>query len=409
MAVKLGLVKELLLLIAAYLQVRTRRVLRQFPVLSRAGHGWMSVFALAGGVLIGLAFGQWTATEETAATKASLAPPNIVIEDKGNQVYEVAVAVPSPHPHDHTPHDHGDAHAVAVDAVSGVVPGREPPISGPLITELMPPNHVHQDGVEDEVAVARLTPPSSAARTGSTVPAWRRHAVAISYPPHSSLIAIVIDDIGLNVRSAARTIALRGPLTLSFMSYARNLEAQTETARAAGHELMVHLPMEPLDSTEDPGPNVLLTRLPPEENLRRLRWALDRFGGYIGINNHMGSRFTQHEAGMALVMNELSARGLMFLDSRTVRGSVSAAMAQRYNVPFVSRDVFLDNVPVEEQVKARLDELETVARLYGRAVGIAHPRRGTLDALEAWLPTIEARGFKLVPLSALLLNPAGTG
>jgi hypothetical protein len=123
----------------------------------------------------------------------------------------------------------------------------------------------------------------------------------------------------------------------------------------------------------------------------------------------MGSRFTRNEEGMALVMNELSSRSLMFLDSRTAHGSVSGPLARRYGVPFVARDVFLDNVPVAADVRIRLDELETIARLYGRAVGIAHPRKGTIEALEAWLPSLETRGFTLVPLSAFLLQPRESG
>jgi polysaccharide deacetylase 2 family uncharacterized protein YibQ len=241
-------------------------------------------------------------------------------------------------------------------------------------------------------------------------PAWRRNAVPLAAPlaPGVPLVAVVIDDLGLNVRNAARTIALPGPLTLAFMSYAGDLAAQTGTARAAGHELMVHVPMEPLDGEENPGPKALLTGLPDDENLARLRWALDRFDGYVGINNHMGSRFTRDETGMAVVMREVSARGLMFLDSRTVNGSVSGRVAARAGVPFLARDVFLDNDSDRVRVLERLDELVRVARLHGRAIGIAHPHDGTLAALEEWLPRIEGLGIRLVPVSALL-DPGADG
>lgn len=235
---------------------------------------------------------------------------------------------------------------------------------------------------------------------------WQYNSVPVVYDSRHLLISIVIDDLGLNVANAERAMALPAPLTLSFMSYAHNLRNQTKLARESGHELMMHLPMEPLNTMKDPGPNVLRINLLPEENLRRMRWALDRFEGYIGINNHMGSRFTQHEAGMALMMKELRKRGLIFLDSLTVRDSVSATVAKRYGVPYIVRDVFIDHVPKKEQVFANLDELERIARVKGRAVGIAHPHRETLDALAAWLPKMESRGLRLVPLSALINNSA---
>src|SRR3546814_6117299 len=95
----------------------------------------------------------------------------------------------------------------------------------------------------------------------------------------------------------------------------------------------------------DPGPNVLSAALPRAELLQRLAWGLDRFEGYVGINNHMGSRFTASPEGMALVMGELKARGLLFLDSLTAGNSVAGALAAETGVPFAVRAVFLDNEP----------------------------------------------------------------
>src|SRR6185437_13581416 len=105
-------------------------------------------------------------------------------------------------------------------------------------------------------------------------------------------VAIVIDDLGMDRRRTERTIALKGPLTLSFLAYADDLPHLTEAAHRAGHELLVHVPMEPMSRAEDMGPNGLAVALSHDELMRRLRWDLDRFDGYVGINNHMGSRFT---------------------------------------------------------------------------------------------------------------------
>ena len=124
--------------------------------------------------------------------------------------------------------------------------------------------------------------------------------------------------------------------------------------------------------------------------------------GYVGINNHMGSRFTRSIAGMAVVMQELRRRGLLFLDSKTINDSVGDRMATEYGVPHVDRDIFLDNDMDSGAVDQMLLELERVARERGYAIGIGHPHPGTLDALMRWLPTLEARGFELVPISTIV-------
>ena len=212
-------------------------------------------------------------------------------------------------------------------------------------------------------------------------------------------IAIVIDDLGIDKARTARTIRLKGPLTLSFMTYATGLKKQTQAARQAGHELWMHIPMEPGSTDIDPGPNVLLTGIPEQELLTSLKWNLDQFSGYVGINNHMGSRFTADLAGMTLVMKELKKRNLFFLDSVTSGKTVGRRAAKSVGVPFIVRNVFLDHLDDVAGIQKRLQEVERLARKAGIAVAIGHPREATLLALLPWLEKIESRGFRLIPLS----------
>ena len=165
--------------------------------------------------------------------------------------------------------------------------------------------------------------------------------------------------------------------------------------------------MQPSGAGVDPGPNALLSGQQEDKILERLRWALDQFPAYIGINNHMGSRFTTDSAGMAVVLGELKRRGLMFLDSRTTGSSVGHRLALEIGVPFAERNVFLDNDNDLLKVQAQLRELEAVARKSGQAVAIGHPRDATIQALAQWLPGLEGRGFQLVPLSAVVVEQGG--
>jgi hypothetical protein len=196
---------------------------------------------------------------------------------------------------------------------------------------------------------------------------------------------------------------------MSFLTYALGLRGQAEEAHRRGHELMVHVPMEPHDRNAHPGPKVLTTGLAPEELARRLDWAFGRLDGYVGINNHMGSRFTTDEAGMTQVLGAIRERGLLFVDSRTTALSVARKVAAALAVPFAERHVFLDDAPALSSVRRQLEEIERIARKRGYAVAIGHPRDTTLQALENWLPGLAARGFVLVPVSAIVRHRMEAG
>jgi hypothetical protein len=235
---------------------------------------------------------------------------------------------------------------------------------------------------------------------------WRRNAVPFRDLAGKPLIAIVIDDVGLDRPHSRQAWELPGPLTMSFLPYAKELREQAKAAHAHGHELMLHLPMEP-GGVANPGPNALLVSLSEAELKHRVAAALDSFDGYVGANNHMGSRFTAYRTGMETVLREFKARGLLFLDSRTTPSSVGDQVAQEIGVPSVARNVFLDDDESVEAVRRKLAETETVARRQGFAVAIGHPHAGTIQALGEWLPGVAGKGFALAPLSAVLRKRNG--
>lgn len=234
-------------------------------------------------------------------------------------------------------------------------------------------------------------------------PLWQRYAVPVSVRAGQPMIAIVLDDVGLSRAMARRAIALPAPLTLSFMTYAKDLRRYTAEARAAGHELMLHVPMEPTNAAYDAGPKVLRNDMSKDEIARRLEWGFNRFEGYVGINNHMGSKFTAASGGVSQVMRALRARDLLFLDSVTSGSSLAWRAAVSSGVPVARRDIFLDHDwRNADSIEDQLVALERIARRRGYAVGIGHPHRLTLDILAKWLPEARRRGIALVPISAIV-------
>ncbi|GAB6053980.1 hypothetical protein JCM17960_28000 [Magnetospira thiophila] len=248
-----------------------------------------------------------------------------------------------------------------------------------------------------------LEPPGAAPQVASLPPPTAPSATVPSGTLGGGpVLAVVIDDLGVDQKRTAQAIALPGPLTLSFLTYAEDLSSQTAAAQAAGHELLVHVPMQPGNAKLDPGPEVLEVGLDAAEIRHRLDWGLSQFTGYVGINNHMGSKFTEDLESLTVVMQDLKERGLFFLDSRTSGATKGPEAARRVGLPFVMRNVFLDNVNRDDAVTKQLEILERLARRNGRAVAICHPRDATIRMLQSWLPGLAAKGITLVPVSRLV-------
>ena len=216
------------------------------------------------------------------------------------------------------------------------------------------------------------------------------------------MIAIVIDDMGVDRRHSARAVQLKPEVTLSYLPYSPDIKQQTDDAKKEHHELLVHVPMQPDRKTADPGPDYLGTDMSPLDIHERIEKDLAAFTGYIGINNHMGSKFSCDREGLNVVMTALKERKLMFLDSRTSPNSVAEDVARAHHLLTTHRDVFIDNDESTAAVKDQLQRIEQVARHCGTAIAIGHPKPNTLLALELWLPTLKAKGFDLVRLSTIV-------
>ena len=250
-------------------------------------------------------------------------------------------------------------------------------------------------------------PPADASPTAD-MPAWIRYAApASAAATNRPRIAVVIDGLGVDRAATARAIALSPAVTLAFVVYADNLTDQTVAARQAGHELLLHVPMEPISAAAAIGSYGLGRNMPRDELVRRLRWDLARFDAYVGIDNHMGTEFAQDTPAMRVVMDELKQRGLLYLDARAVPTAPVAVAARDFGVPYVARDIFLDGEQAAISVDARLAQLVKLARERGSAIAIGHAHDETLAALQRWLPTLSRQGVVLVPLTAVVKTRGG--
>jgi len=234
---------------------------------------------------------------------------------------------------------------------------------------------------------------------------WKVYARPFDNRDTRPRIAIVVSGLGLSGAATQAAIqGLPGPITLAFQPFADNLEQWIRLSRAAGHEVLLNLPMEPIDfPASDPGPRALFVAYAPEENIERLEWALSRVGGYVGLLNHMGSRFTTSREAMLPIMTTLEKRGLAFVDARVSARSVATILASEQNVPRAINDRFLDAREVSRAtVDARLAELESIAVEVGVSVGIGQAFPVTIERIREWAATLNGKGIVLAPISAVL-------
>ena len=220
---------------------------------------------------------------------------------------------------------------------------------------------------------------------------------------NKALIAVVIDDIGLSVPFTNQLAEIKYPLTVSFLPYGASNKEQVYKLKNAGMEVMLHVPMMPRVPA-DLAPVTLSPQMSKAEIQEKFVKMLERFDetGMHGVNNHMGSAFTEDREAMRAVMEILQNRGMYFLDSKTTGRSVGRAVSSEYGVPYAARDVFLDNERRYDYIMGQLKATERVAKNKGYAIAIGHPYAQTLQALRDWLKDVEKRGIKIVPLSDLV-------
>ena len=218
-------------------------------------------------------------------------------------------------------------------------------------------------------------------------------------------LAIIIDDIGYNLKAGQRTIALPGAYTLALLPATPHSQTLAELAHQNGKELMLHAPMANMGGLAL-GPGGLTPEQTRAEFTARLRHSLDSLPHIQGVNNHMGSALTPLATPMGWVMDEIGKRALYFVDSRTTAASRGYEVARAYGLKAAKRDVFLDHSRESDDITAQLKHAIDIAQKRGQAIAIGHPYPETLAALEAAQPLLKASGVRLVPASALAQKSA---
>jgi polysaccharide deacetylase 2 family uncharacterized protein YibQ len=217
------------------------------------------------------------------------------------------------------------------------------------------------------------------------------------------VIAIIIDDLGNQRLLGERTVALSGPVACAIMPHTSYSTYLANQAYAAGKEVILHLPMQPIEMQRIAGPGEISLDTRRLQLRRILQTDLESVPHAVGINNHMGSLITRHPGHMQWLMEEIGRRGnLFFVDSYTTPSSVAFETAVKKGIPAARRHVFLDGEATEQHVAAQFKRLKQKARNQGYAIGIGHPYPVTLGYLEQALSNLDQQGVRLVTVAQII-------
>ena len=208
------------------------------------------------------------------------------------------------------------------------------------------------------------------------------------------IISIIIDDFGYNINKRAQEfITLDVPLSVAVIPGHEYSDKIAEMALSYGKEVLLHQPMEPLESTRGEEDYLVSVGMPGEEIRSRVLKGLEAIPGATGISNHQGSRATADPDLMKKVLEVVVGQGIYFVDSYTHSYSVGLIEARKMGVPSVRRSVFLDDENDRMSVGERIEMLKDIARSNDYAIGIGHINEETLRTLKEKIPQIKAEGY----------------
>ena len=218
----------------------------------------------------------------------------------------------------------------------------------------------------------------------------------------SPKVAFIIDDLGYEIEVAKKIMELEFPITLSILPFLQYSEFVAEEGRKNNREIMLHLPMEPSNSSANPGPGAIKSYMSEEEIRQAVKDCILNFPYIIGVNNHMGSKITEDREIMEIVLEEIKGYNLFFIDSITTKDSIAYEAAQEMEIKSAVRSVFLDNENDMEYIKGQMLEVQETALREGEAIAIGHSRINTFYVLKRMVPELIKAGIEVVPVSELV-------
>lgn len=216
-------------------------------------------------------------------------------------------------------------------------------------------------------------------------------------------LAVIIDDLGNQMKGTDEIIAMPVKLTVAVMPFLPSSEKDARMAHEKGHDVIIHLPLEPKQGRPEwLGPGAILSSMTDVEVRQKVEEAIDNVPFAVGINNHMGSKITGDKRIMSVILEVCRERGLFFVDSKTNYWSVVGDISDEKGMPELHNDIFLDDVHTEAHITGQFRKIEELLAQRGKCVTIGHVgTKGlkTAAVLKQIIPEFQAKGITFVGIS----------
>jgi polysaccharide deacetylase 2 family uncharacterized protein YibQ len=219
-------------------------------------------------------------------------------------------------------------------------------------------------------------------------------------------LALIVEEYGSRRDLSRRFGDLPGTFTAALRPNQDNAQAWAKEARQAGMEVILSLPMEPKNyPTRNPGEGAILVDLSGREIRKRVDRALETIGDVPGVKTYMGSLAVEDRDVMRPILEELKKRDLFLIEATHSQFSTVSELAREIEVPIFAV-TSISEVDAGRgdagTIGIRFDDLVRRCRAKGYAIGIVHPKAGTLTVLEDRLPRLAREGIVVMGLSEVM-------
>lgn len=261
------------------------------------------------------------------------------------------------------------------------------------------------NAIDEQIVAAGLTLITGGADTPGrpyfrAVAQGEQPALAIRALPPGPRLAVVIEQVGREPALLDALLALDSHVTYAVAPNTRDGARIARRLVDGGREVIVDLPLEPLDPTAVDGPDFLTTQTAPDMLRDGLNRHLDALPGTVGASVHKGGKFGQSQAHVSALLEGLRAKGLYFLDDPVGKNTLAEASTRIVGVRSARRTHHID--AHGEPLAARLRAVEAALVLEGEAVVIVHPRPAALVAIRPWLEGLRRRKINLLRVSEMV-------
>lgn len=192
-------------------------------------------------------------------------------------------------------------------------------------------------------------------------------------------LAIVIDDVSTK-KQKNDILKVGYKITMSFLPPTKDHKNSAKIALDLPF-YMIHFPLQASKAFKGAESSTLTIQDTYETIEKRVEQLRKWYPNTIYTNNHTGSVFTANDKAMDNLFKALVKYNFIFMDSRTTPKSVVKKYAQKYNMPYIVRNTFIDNEKDFSYIQNQLQKAIKKAKKNGYAIAIGHPYSITIEVL----------------------------